>query len=607
MCGIFGFYSFSQTKVDRFKFKESLLSLIHRGPDFQNCEFYYNDKIAFGHTRLSIIDLTNSANQPMHISKYHIIFNGEIYNYIELRKELIDNGYTFITNSDTEVIINSYDFWGEKCVTKFNGMWAFAILNQNDNSLFCSRDRFGVKPFNYYFDKNKFIFGSEIKPLLLYDDTLRKPNYNSISLFCRESVCGEIPETWFENIFRLLPGHNLIIRDDKITITSYYDYPRKTRNTSFEEAKKDFYELFIDAVKIRMRSDVVVGATLSGGIDSTSIVAAVRTFDSLPLESFTASFPGFKDDETIFADQTNSFYSLNGNKIIVDYNSEYLDTLKKIIFHLESGHLSPSIVPLWKIYESASKKVTVVLEGQGADELMGGYIKTFSGTFLINKILQLKLLSASKAFYQLSRNYSVINIFIEYLRQTLPPKARTFVRKYVFKQENVLIGRLKNFKYSYTPKLISNSRFIKILQKSHQTTLVNLLHYGDAISMAFSIESRLPYMDYRLVDLVFSLPDDFLIAEGKGKFIQRESLKKILPNYINTDKRKLGFPSPINDFFSKNKSILEGVLLDEKTINRGLFSEKELIKLINANLHSDKSMYLFRLLCVELWFRKFID
>lgn len=609
MCGIFGYYSFNNEIVDKIKFNASLLTIIHRGPDFQQSKFYNNDTIALGHVRLSIIDPSPSANQPMKVNDYQIVFNGEIYNYIELREELKEKGYLFQTNSDTEVLVNAYDYWGESCVNKFNGMWAFAILNEKDNTLFCSRDRFGVKPFNYCLDEDRFIFGSEIKPIIAYDNTLKKPNYNSIGLFCREGIGGEIPETWFENILRLLPAHNLTIKDGKVKIYKYYNYPSITSNISFDNAKKMFHDLFIDSVKIRMRSDVPVGTTLSGGLDSTSIVAALRTFSDEKHNTFTAHFPGFIDDECTTADKTNKFFKLNGNPIEINYDNELMEILKKLIYHLESGHFSPSILPLWKVYAEAKTKVTVVLEGQGADELLGGYITAFAGLFLTDKLKKLQFGKFYVNLKKLLTNYSLIEILILYLRFKMPSFAKTISRRYILKSEGVLTGMLSHFKYNHKPNNKSDSNFLRVLQNSHQTTLVNLLHYGDAISMAFSLESRLPYMDYRLVDFIFTLPDDFLIANGKGKFIQREALKDILPDYINNNEKKLGFPSPIADYFNEHKNVLRDIFFDQRTLRRGIFDKNKLEKLINSDLttYRNSSRFLFRLLCVEIWFRVFID
>jgi len=582
--------------------------MIHRGPDFQKSLFLKNDTVAMGHVRLSIIDLTDAANQPMEVDdKYYVIFNGEIYNYIELKQELAAKGYCFSTHSDTEVLVKAYDCWGEECVSKFNGMWAFAIYNTIENTMFCSRDRFGVKPFNYYVDEKRFIFGSEIKPIIAYDSKLRTPNYNSIGLFCREGICGETPETWFDKIYRLLPGHNLTVKDNKITIYKYYHYKTKTQKIAFEDAKRQFSDLFVDAVKLRMRSDVPVGVTLSGGLDSTSIVAGIRQFNNDSINTYTAHFPGFINDEYTTAEKTNQYFALDGNQVTIDYGSDSIDTLSRLIYHLESGHSSPAIFPLWKVYEVAKKKVTVVLEGQGADELLAGYIHGFASAYLIDKLIKFQLGTFVSNLKKLAKNYSIITIAIFYLRLFLPSFMKTWVRRYVLKTEDILIGKLKNFQYRYSPPCHSKSCLVKNLQLSHQTTLVNLLHYGDAISMAFSIESRLPFMDYRLVDFVMTLPEDYLIAEGKGKYIQREALGQILPEYIKTDARKLGFPSPMKEFLEQNKLMLEEILLNKKTFDRGIFDDKKLKKLIHSGLNVAKSRFLFRVLCVELWFRLFID
>jgi len=609
MCGIFGYYSINGKSIDTQTFNKSLLTILHRGPEFQQSKFFNNDNIALGHVRLSIIDLSTAANQPMAVGKYQIVYNGEIYNYIEIRQELLAIGYQFITNSDTEVLVNAYDYWGEDCVNHFNGMWSFAILNQEDYSLFCSRDRYGVKPFNYYTDSEKFIFSSEIKPIIAYAPSLKKPNYNSIGLFCREGICGEIEETWFQDIYRLLPAHNLVLKNGKVNIYKYYSYPSETRQISLTEARTKFYELFTDAVKLRMRSDVPVGTTLSGGLDSSSIVAALRTFYDGQHATFTAHFPGFADDEYATAHKTNQVFQLDGNPVEIDFKNGYLDILQKIIYHLESGHLSPAIFPLWKVYEKAKEKVTVVLEGQGADELMAGYITTVSGAFIASKVSKFKLRDAYKAFSALKNNYPVSEILKLYLRTTIPSFARTLSRRFFLKYEGVLTGKLNKFHYSSLPKVSSDSEFKKILQKSHQSTLVNLLHYGDAISMAYSIESRLPFMDYRLVDFVMTLPDDLLIAEGKGKYIQRESLKEILPDFINKDVKKLGFPSPLNDFINEDKDELIVFFNNKKTINRKIFNQNKLLKLLNQKISptSNSARFIFRLICVELWFRTFID
>jgi asparagine synthase (glutamine-hydrolysing) len=610
MCGILGCVNFSNQKIDKSKFEDCLDLMKHRGPDNQNSIYFNNDTVALGHRRLSVIDLTNNANQPMLYDKYCIVFNGEIYNYLEIRNDLISKGFVFNTDSDTEVILKSYEFYGEKCVNIFNGMWSFVIYDISNNTFFCSRDRFGVKPFNYYYSRDFFIFSSEIKSILKYDSSLNIPNYNSIGLYCLEGASSELNETWFTDIYRLPPGHNIIIKGNQIEIIKYYNYPSNKVKIDLNNAMSKFKNLFIDAVKLRMRSDVPIGVTLSGGLDSTSIISALSELSIKNINSYTASFTNYKFDEFKTANETNKIYDLIGHKVTIDYNDdEYIPLLKKMIFHLESGNLSPSIFPLWKIYEEAKKKVTVVLEGQGADELLAGYVTTFSGHYLLELLKTFKFKTFIIECYKLNRNYSFKETILLFFRTFLNFKNRSFVRKIFFKYDNVLSPVFSKIKYneSVTPK--SQLSLTSALQQSHRTTLVNLLHYGDAISMAFSIENRLPFLDYRLVDYIMTLPSSYLISNGKGKFLLRESLKSILPDYVYKDSKKLGFPSPINKFFLENKHIIRSILLSKKCVSRKLFNTKELEQIINSDLEKNiqSTRFLFRLISVELWFQTFID
>lgn len=610
MCGIFGCINFSNKIIDKSKFNESLELLKHRGPDNQSTIYFNNDTIALGHRRLSIIDLKESANQPMKNDNYCIVFNGEIYNYIEIREDLISKGLIFLTDSDTEVILKSYEFYGESCVNTFNGMWAFVIYDIKNNTFFCSRDRFGVKPFNYYLSKETFIFSSEIKSIIKYDNNLNVPNYNSIGLYCLEGASSELNETWFENIFRLKPGHNLKINGSNITINRYYNYPNKSIDITFNEAKSKFRNLFFDSVRIRMRSDVPVGVTLSGGLDSSSIVAAISNLNSPKINSYTAKFPNYLYDEADLAKKTADIYNLNFNEINVEYsNDEYISLLNKMIYHLESGNLSPSIFPLWKVYERAKKDVTVVLEGQGADELLGGYMTTFSFYYLFTLLKNFRIKLFFSEFLKIFKNYSIKESFLLFIRTSFPFKIRSILRKYFFGFDFILKPKLRNATYKEKIIVDSNNLLHKALQISHKTTLSNLLHYGDAISMAFSIENRLPFIDFRIVDFCMKLNPSYLISNGKGKFIQRESLKEIIPLFIYEDTRKLGFPSPINNFLNENKKLLTDLLLSTECTNRNLFNEKILKKLINSDFSNKPHIarFLFRLISVELWFKIFID
>ena len=399
MCGIFGIITNSNSSgIDGVKVKESALLMRHRGPDAYG-QWGIPGKIELAHLRLAIIDLNEESNQPFFSScgRYVIVFNGEIYNYLEIKRELQSLGYAFRTSSDTEVLLNSYIEWGEQCVSKFNGDWAFAIYNIPKNTLFCSRDRFGVKPFSYSIINGKFIFSSEVKSILHYFPELRHPNYNVIANYCRNSLGAQCEETWFDGIYRLLPAHNLIWKDGRITIKKYWEYPSFTfHDITLEEAKNLYRKTFINAVRLRMRSDVAVGTTLSSGLDSSSIVSVLRNFYTGNHKTFTAIFNPedfHKFEKEVYSNKNIEINegdlvkrlakecNLDAHLIKIE-NINFVSDLSDIIYYLESGHSSPAILPLSKILDYAKDYVTVVLEGQGADELLSGYVLKFLPSLL---------------------------------------------------------------------------------------------------------------------------------------------------------------------------------------------------------------------------------
>jgi asparagine synthase (glutamine-hydrolysing) len=627
MCGILGIYNLTKNQqTNSGKFEKALLKMNHRGPDAFDVKNIDSD-ILLGHLRLSIIDLSNDGNQPFTLDdRYSIIFNGEIYNYIELREELIQKGLEFSTKTDTEVLLKSYTYWGENCVNKLNGMWAFAIYDRTEKTLFCSRDRFGVKPFNYAIHNNQFIFGSEIKSILEYFPELKQPNLNAIANFCFSSVGAQHKETWFKSIYRLEPAHHLTIKNGEIKITRYWDYPKKTNtNISFENAVDHYRSLFFDAVKIRLRSDVPLGFTLSSGIDSTSIVSIIGKENHSNTNTYTAAFnsddykktekQNFRENVTIneaeIVKQLTDELNLRSNIIPINFDN-YTDNLQKIIYHLESGHGSPATYPLYEILKVANKDVTVVLEGQGADELLAGYINTAFPIYFIELIKNFKFKTAYNELQEFKKTYSLITAFKLAVRQS----NFKFLKNYYYKLsgiDNFLSKKLSKSielkDYPTNPQGFDNE-LNNHLFKAHTGGLVNLLHYGDAISMAHSLESRLPFMDYRLVEFIFSLPSSYKIRNGLGKYIHRVAMKGILPDYILENKLKFGFDSPLAQLFCLDgEKSPAGILLSDKCIQRGLFNAEK-IKLAlteQKNETKDHSRLLFRLLSVELWYRNFID
>jgi asparagine synthase (glutamine-hydrolysing) len=633
MCGIFGIYNINGNYlINEFRFKNSLLKMNHRGPDNNDIKFFEN-KVVLGHVRLSIIDLGTESNQPFQIDdRYWITYNGEIYNYLEIRNELILEGIKFRTNGDTEVLLRAYLHWGENCVNKFNGMWAFAIYDLVDNKLFCSRDRFGVKPFNYAVFNNQFIFSSEIKSIIDYFPELKVPNYNAISNYCRFSIGAQNQETWFKNVFRLEPSHNLSIINGEINNYRYWKYPSEINyNKSFNEAKQEYLNIFKDAVKIRMRSDVPVGTTLSGGLDSTSIVCAIKELGHQGHQTFTASFEDIdfsKGEKQVYSD--NSF-EIDEGKAVLEFskvvpiipniisasNSNFVPDLKSLIYHLESGNSSPAVLPLMQVMKEARKKVTVIMEGQGADELLAGYVPDLFVFSLINNFKNLKFREIFISLKYFIKIYSFIYAIIIYFRQ-LSDKIPIISKIYsmLHKTENIYGAKLSSFnRYPSHPKEnegLTKDPINQRLINRHSGGLVNLLHYGDAISMANSLESRLPFMDYRLVEYCFKLPWYFKLKNATGKFLHREALKNMLPINIYNQQVKIGFNTPISGYFKSDCKLYQKpleILLSKRAIDRGLFSIDGLREIISKHEtgQKDYSTLLFRLLSVELWFRIFID
>ncbi len=626
MCGIFGLLTDNRTPIDKLRFKKSGLLMHHRGPDAYG-QWGIDNKVELGHVRLSILDLTSENNQPFHSAcgNFVIVFNGEIYNYVEIKEELQSNGYVFKTTGDTEVLLNSFIHWGESCVTKFNGDWAFAIYNIQDETLFCSRDRFGVKPFNYFFKDGTFLFSSEIKSILEYFPDLKVPNYNVISNFCRYSLGAQIEETWFEGILRLLPAHNLVYKNGVITIKRYWDYPKKTLpNLSFEEAALKYQEIFLNAVKIRMRSDVPVGTTLSSGIDSGSIVSEIRKFHSQEHNTFTAVFKndefGTFDkrafsqnqnmDEATLVKRLAGDLKLTAHLIPID-SSDFCTDLSSVIYHLESGHSSSSTIPLAKIMSFAKGYVSVVMEGQGADELLSGYVSGSFPSLIMELLRRRRFKQARKEFKIFTKNYSFLFSFKQFIRLA---NFDLVERAYhnLSGTQKVFGPKLKEFTrikdYPFEPVGFSQD-FNKEAFKLHTGGLVNLLHYGDAISLANSIESRLPFMDVNLVEFSFQLPYHFKMRNGLGKYIHRIAMKGTVPPYILENPIKFGFNTPLTQHFSSFDREAVKILLSESCQKRGIFDRKGLQELIQNHVEGKKnnSTILFRLLSVELWFRRFID
>lgn len=632
MCGILGLVTLNErAMLDETRFRHGLATLHHRGPDVEIARRIASG-VMFGHARLSIIDLREVSNQPMCIGgRYWVVYNGEIYNYRELRKELETLGNIFKTNSDTEVLLYAYATWGPACVERFNGMWAFAIYDTHDRTLFCSRDRFGVKPFNYSTVGDQFLFASEIKAMLAYRPSLAEPHYDAISNYCRTSVGAQNPQTWFKDVYRLPPGCNLFIVNGEVRIERYWRYPTTQKlDIGIEDAKVHYQELFKDAVRLRMRADVPVGITLSSGVDSTSIAYMMGQVAGGAHHSFTSRFASddkldtdtsiytnkMAIDESVIAKEVADELGYHSHIVDTDYGN-FIPALDQIIYHLESGNSSPAVIPLMQLLGVAKKHVTVLMDGQGADELLGGYIVNTFWPAIGDLIARGQFAEARRSFHEFRKTYKAsyaVKMALRDLSNDIDLVTQIHQkwsgRDAVFGPALRTYTRWKDF--MDRPGEGNSSHLGRLLQRQHSGGMVNLLHYGDAISMANSLEARMPFLDYRLVEYVWQLPSEHKVQLATGKSLHRYAMRGLVPNKILDQKEKFGFTTPITQWLRSDRFAQDhplDILLEPRSLERNLFEKAGTKRLVDEHRsgQKDHATLLFRMLNVELWFRRFID
>jgi asparagine synthase (glutamine-hydrolysing) len=524
MCGIAGIIdsTLSRDRGDCL-LKKMLESIRHRGPD--NSSTWVDMPVFLGHNRLSIIDLSDDANQPMELDDLVIVYNGEVYNYLEIRDELVKKGYRFRTQSDTEVVLAAYKEWGSDCVTRFVGMWAFAIWDKTHQELFCSRDRFGIKPFYYIHQGDKFYFGSEYKPLKLSPLFDNKLNYAQINRGLLLELVSYRDETYFQCL-KILPERcNLVFKDGKVSVSQYWDLdPSKKFRGTFEDKKRRFLELFRDSVRLHMRSDVAVGGCLSGGLDSSSIASVVGSdHPGVPYKTFTIYYNG-KDqvDERPWVKEVLKIYP-NMDPV---YCSPSDDDIAASYEHAMTSHDAPmprsSVISYYFLMKAAARhRIKVMLDGQGADEYLAGYLSSFER--LIGGYL--RHLNIAKALETL-RCYAVRrNTGRRYMaRKGLASAVKRERDLYIddFLSDRLAVGFDNDLEFEL--KRFHGSRLKQHLYHLMFTTFMpSLLHYEDRISMAFSIENRVPFLNHSLIEFVHSIPDEDLIFLGQTKYILRAS------------------------------------------------------------------------------------
>ncbi|NRS91714.1 asparagine synthase (glutamine-hydrolysing) [Chryseobacterium sp. 16F] len=545
----------------------------HRGPDAEG--FFVKDNVGFGHRRLSILDLSDASNQPFHYRNKVLTFNGAIYNYIEIKFELENAGYQFTTTSDTEVLLAAYDYWGEKCVEKFNGMWAFAIHDEIKNCIFCSRDRFGIKPFYYYSDATKFVFASEIKPILEIEK-VTELNVQVILQFITVNLTEQTDETFFDGIKKLLGSHNLIydLSNNTFKIVRYYDieFNAVISKLNFEESSALFQKEMERSVELRLRSDVKNGSALSGGLDSSYIATLASEIlgeeEKSKFEVISVGSKNKNNDESYYCKLVSSHLDLT-NHIIYPTTEEFENNILKVIISQEEPFGGLSIY-MQNFLMSETKKtgVKVLLDGQGADEILLGYSR-YTAAYLRNHSLfkNIKFLSKIKSHYGISFVEGLLTYL--YFSVFLVRKLRIKFRGRILKPKY-----RKLIDFSLMKKLTNSYSKIFKMQKLEvfSAQIPELLRFEDKNAMAYGIETRLPFLDYKFVETCLSINNNFKIKEGWSKFILRKNMVGKLPDEITWRKRKIGFEAPTDEWWPISEKIYEKI--NDSKIIQELFSKK---------------------------------
>lgn len=630
MCGIAGIVSPSiHADEKRYIGGKMLNQLKHRGPDGDGVWGSSEGEAWLGHRRLAIID-PEGGKQPLsnEDGSIWLTFNGCIYNYLELSQTLRQKGHKFKTYSDTEVIVHAYEEYGIDCVKYFIGMFAFTIWDSNKKILFSARDRMGIKPFYYYFKNETFIFGSEIKALL--GSGLMKPEVNTSSMsnyLIFQTVLGE--KTLFQGINKLLPGHTLVFdaKSNRLDINKYWDL---NYEIDFEHDEAYFVShlqrLLDDAVKIRLRSDVSLGAHLSGGLDSSSVVSLASIFNTsgASIKTFTGAFAeGEHYDETkyarLVAEKTKSEYLE-----IFPTADDFIDELSNIMFYMDEPSAGPGVFPQYMLSKLASQHVKVALGGQGGDEIFAGYTRYLIG--YLEECLK-GAIDGTNQKQEYAATLASITPNLTMLKQYVP-MLKYFWSDGLFEEQDSRYFRLMNrsgdSQHIYQRDLLGNnsnvfSEFQSIFNGSNAKSFLNkmlyfdlkvhlpaLLHVEDRTSMAWGLESRVPLLDHRIVEFMATVPPNIKFKGGEPKYLFKQAIQDLLPKEVLNRTDKMGFPVPLQSWYKTHlKSYVKEILLDKSAKERGIFNIPQLEQAIQNENSFGRATW--GALCIELWFKNFID
>jgi asparagine synthase (glutamine-hydrolysing) len=616
MCGIAGIISPNNSLVNQQRLQSMADVLQHRGPHGEGFWINGTQQIGFAHRRLSIIDLSEEAAQPFHYLHYTIIFNGEIYNYIEIKEELQKKGYTFSTASDTEVIPAAFDYWNIDCLNKFDGMFAFAMWNEKEQQLLIARDRFGEKPLYYHADYlyrgkfEQFVFASEMKALWSLGANKQLNGTMMLNYLTLGFVQNPIKktETFYSNILSLPQGHYLFVSPKEGRVQMHKWYQPNLSNT-FEMSATlvdKFKELFFTSVARRLRSDVSIGTSLSGGIDSSSIVAAIHQQKNITQQwkniAFTATFPGFEKNELEYSKQVAAYFKID-QKVIEPNADAWIKNFQQLMYHQEEPLQSSSVLTQFLVYQLAKENnITVLLDGQGGDEILAGYKK------YIHWYLQQLFISDTSAYFKERKELKQNDLFDKwgwrnYAAAFFPHKAAKALQQRAIREQHE-----QNF---IDPEFFSHYHNKDTLQKpavkqlddilyynTFHFGLPELLRYADRNSMAHSREVRLPFLFHELVEFIFSLPASCKINNGFTKWILRKSMESYLPAEVVWRKGKIGFEPPQKEWM-RDQQVQEMIIeARKKLVNKNILHSNVLNVPVKPAAHEEKS-FDWRYLCAS--------
>jgi asparagine synthase (glutamine-hydrolysing) len=625
MCGICGKLNFEQDEeVSQTLLKAMADSILHRGPDDEG--YYISGQIGLGFRRLSIIDLAG-GHQPLsnEDGTIWIVFNGEIYNFQELREGLLKKGHTFRTKTDTEVIVHLYEEYGEAGIESLRGMFAFAIWDQNQKKLLLARDRIGIKPLYYGLTPHSLVFGSEMKAILQDPEVKREVLPATIDRFL---TFGYVPgeETLLRGIYKLPPGSFMVVKNGKTEVKQYWDLHFASSPVTLKDAEEQLLEILEESVRLHMISDVPVGFLLSGGVDSTAMLSLASRMTDRPVSSYTVGFANSGiADERPFARLAAKKYGSEHHEITIS-SKEFADFLPQYIWHMEEPVCEPPAVALYYVSKLARNYVKVLISGEGGDEAFGGY-QNYRSMLWIERIKRI----AGPLASGLSRTLSLVNRVLtsERIGKYLPLFDVPFESYYYSRTSSPFSFFNAHYKDAYSNDFcnqIDKQRSLlpvtRLLSKNGSEDVLSRMLYvdsktwlpddllvkADKMTMANSLELRVPLLDHKLLEFAATLPSNFKVRGFTTKYIAKRALGKQIPAEI-VERKKAGFPIPYENWLRTDlRDSIHGVLLDRETLDRGYFRKSTIEKLLRANSESGAhAKDIFSLLVLELWHRQFLN